>query len=162
MALAAGHCLTQAMYSSDIMRAYRVGYGSIVSRKGRDRHGIGRIDKRLYKPISQQSMQASIAGFEWDDGNRDKCRTHDVLPAAIEAALRGPLGVFPDPAHSGSEERFKAIGRTDEGRHVLIVFTLRRRGNATFIRPISARYMHRKEIAHYEKAVAEAGERQGR
>ena len=31
------------------------------------------------------------------------------------------------------------------------VFTLRHKGNAMLIRPISARYMHKKEIAAYEK-----------
>ncbi len=75
--------------------------------------------------------------------------------------LRGPLAVFPDPGHSGIEERFKAIGCTDEGRSVPVVFALRKRGDETFIRPVSARYMHRKKIEHYEKAAAEAAKRQG-
>jgi len=46
----------------------------------------------------------------------------------IESLFRRPLVVFPDPAHSAGETRFKAIGRTDEGRSVLIVFTLRAQG----------------------------------
>ena len=75
--------------------------------------------------------------------------------------FRGPLAVFADIAHSASEERFKAIGRTNEGRSVLVVFTLRRRGDDMFIRPVSARYMHRKEVAHYEKEGANAAKRQG-
>jgi len=79
----------------------------------------------------------------------------------IASLFHRPLGVFPDPAHSDAEERFKAIERTDDGRGVLIVFTLRERGDAMFIRPFSARYMHRKEIKHYEKAIAEAEKRQG-
>jgi predicted DNA binding CopG/RHH family protein len=49
--------------------------------------------------------------------------------------------VFPDPEHSNREERFKAIGRTEAGRAMLIVFTLRVRGGETLIRPISARYI---------------------
>jgi uncharacterized protein len=65
------------------------------------------------------------------------------------------LLVFGDPAHSGTEERFKAIGRTDNGRGVLIVFTLRKKGADTFARPLSARYMHKKEMEHYEKEVEE-------
>jgi uncharacterized DUF497 family protein len=64
--------------------------------------------------------------------------------------------VFPDPEHSALEERFKAIGATDAGRNMLVVFTLRRRDEATYIRPISARYMHRKEVECYEKTVAAA------
>jgi uncharacterized DUF497 family protein len=56
--------------------------------------------------------------------------------------------------HSPTEERFKAIGTTAEGRHVFVVFTLRRRDSATLIRPITARYMHRKEGEYYEKTAS--------
>ena len=59
--------------------------------------------------------------------------------------------VYPDPAHSQSEERMLAIGRTARARLVLVAFTLRHRSRATLIRPISARYMHKKEIEHYER-----------
>lgn len=38
-----------------------------------------------------------------------------------------------------------------DGRHIFVVFTLRDRGADRLIRPISARYMHRKEIEHYEE-----------
>jgi uncharacterized DUF497 family protein len=61
--------------------------------------------------------------FDWDAGNREKCRKHGVSPAEIEAMLAKPFAVFPDPAHSGSEERFKAIGMNDGGRHIFAVFT---------------------------------------
>jgi uncharacterized DUF497 family protein len=70
-----------------------------------------------------------------------------------------PITVLPDPEHSGAEERFKAIGTTTAGRAVFLTFTLRQRRNAALIRPISARYMHRKEIAHYEKEAAKAQNR---
>jgi uncharacterized DUF497 family protein len=32
-----------------------------------------------------------------------------------------------------------------------VAFTLRRRGGRTFLRPLSARYMQKKEIAAYER-----------
>jgi uncharacterized DUF497 family protein len=96
-----------------------------------------------------------VAGFEWDQGNRDKCRKHGVSLAAIERLFAGPLLVFRDSAHSRVEERFKAIGMTDSGRGVLVVFTLREQSGAMFVRALSARYMHRKEVEHYEKAVEE-------
>jgi uncharacterized protein len=80
-----------------------------------------------------------VAGFEWDEANREKCQVHGVTVAAIEACFRHPVAVFPDPAHSQVETRFKAIGKTNRGRNVLIVFTLRTRTGQTFIRPISAR-----------------------
>lgn len=105
------------------------------------------------------SMNPVVAGFDWDDANRDKCRKHGISLAAIESLFRRPVSVFPDPAHSTVETRFKAIGTTDDGRSVLIVFTLRRRGGDTLIRPISARYMHRKEIEHFEEEAAKAAKR---
>lgn len=104
-------------------------------------------------------MKSGVAGFEWDKGNRDKCQKHGVSLAVIESLFRGPLAVFPDPLHSEAEERFKAIGRTGDGRGVLIVFTLRKQGGHTLIRPLSARYMHRKEVEHYEEEAARAEER---
>jgi uncharacterized protein len=104
-------------------------------------------------------MDPRVAGFEWDHANRDKCQKHGVSIAAIESAFRRPIAVIPDPRHSTAEERFKAIGVTDEGRHVLIVFALRSRGGETFIRPISARYMHRREVRYYEETAAKTGDR---
>jgi len=100
-----------------------------------------------------------IAGVDWDDANREKCRKHGVSLAEIEVLFHRPLAVFPDPAHSRSETRFKAIGTTDKGRRVLIVFTLRKRGSETLLRPISARYMHRKEVKYYEEEAAKTAKR---
>ena len=56
--------------------------------------------------------------FNWDAGNREKCRKHGVSTAEIEAMLQRPFGVFPDPEHSGNEERFKAVGTNDAGRYI--------------------------------------------
>src|SRR5947199_8667 len=98
-------------------------------------------------------MDTRVAGFDWNRANRDKCQQHGVSIRSIEAAFEKPIAVVPDPAHSRAEERFKAIGATAEGRHVLIVFALRSRNGEIFIRPISARYMHRKEVDYYEKAA---------
>jgi len=95
-----------------------------------------------------------LAGFDWDDGNFIKCQKHGVTPEEIEGLFQHQVAVFPDPGHSGAEERFIAIGRTAVGRRILLVFTLRRRGVGTFVRPVSARFMHKKEIEHYEKAIA--------
>ncbi|MCW5695919.1 MAG: BrnT family toxin [Bauldia sp.] len=94
----------------------------------------------------------AIAGIEWDQGNRDKCQRHGVSLAEIEALfLENRVRVRPDPAHSEAEERFHAIGATEAGRYVFLVFTLRERETGTFVRPISARYMHGKEIRRYEQ-----------
>ena len=102
-----------------------------------------------------------IVGFEWDRGNRSKCQKHGVSLAEIEAVLLPTAGsfVFPDARHSSGEPRFIAIGRTEAGRGVFAVFTLRRHGEETFIRPVSARYMHRKEVEYYEKEISHSQNR---
>jgi uncharacterized DUF497 family protein len=84
-------------------------------------------------------------------GNRAKCEKHGLSVSVIEDLFARPLAVLPDAAHSQSERRFRAIGRTEEGRGVFIVFAFRDKGDEVLIRPISARYMHQKEIEAYEK-----------
>ena len=51
-------------------------------------------------------MTDVLAGFGWDEGNRKKCQKHGVSLDEIEAALSGPMRVFPDPAHSAVETRY--------------------------------------------------------
>jgi uncharacterized DUF497 family protein len=96
-------------------------------------------------------MDAALSGFDWDRGNREKCQKHGVSIAEIEALFAQPLAVRPDDAHSGSEQRFLAVGRGAGGRAIFLVFTLRRRGGRTYVRPITARYMHKREFQRYEK-----------
>ena len=69
------------------------------------------------------------------------------------------LYIFPDLKHSQSEERYIALGVTDEGRHIFVAFTLRKICEKTYIRPISSRYMHQKEIDHYEKEITRIANR---
>jgi uncharacterized DUF497 family protein len=99
-----------------------------------------------------------FAGFDRDRGNRNKCQEHGVSIAEIESLFDHVVRIAPDLAHSLTEERFKAIGKTDTGRNVLVAFTLRRRGESSLIRPVSARYMHQKEVAHYEKETSNSKE----
>jgi len=96
-------------------------------------------------------MAVHADGFDWDMGNRAKCEKHGLSVSAVESLFSRPLAILPDTAHSEDERRFRAIGRADNGRGVFIVFTLRRRGEEVLIRPISARYMHKKEIEAYEE-----------
>lgn len=90
-------------------------------------------------------------GFEWDEGNWPKCSKHGLSKQDIEEVLSSsPVApvVMPDP--SPDEPRMRAIGQTAAGRYVFLVFMLRKHGESTLLRPISARYMHMKEIKHYE------------
>jgi uncharacterized protein len=106
-------------------------------------------------------MISTIIGFDWDRGNRDKSQKHGVSIDVIESLFARPISVFPDPQHSAQKRRYKAIGRTADGRGVLIVFTLRVRAGETLIRPISARYMRRQEMDYYEEEAAKTRQRQG-
>lgn len=100
-----------------------------------------------------------LAGFDWDLGNRDKCGKHGVSRDEIEEVfVTGGARVYPDPRHSGQETRFLAIGRTGSGRYVFVAFTLRSRPDGPYLRPISARYMHQKEVRRYEEDNSGFGE----
>lgn len=91
-------------------------------------------------------------GFDWDGGNRDKCQKHGLSIAEIEDVFSQPVMVLPDKENPQAEERFRAIGTTSKSRQVFVVFTLRKQGHSVLIRPISARYMHKKEVESYEKS----------
>lgn len=93
----------------------------------------------------------NTSGFDCDEGNLAKCQKHGLSVQTIESLFTRPLAVFPDPDHSQTERRFRAVGRTNKGRGVFMVFTLRHKGNEIFIRTISARYMHKKEMEVYEE-----------
>lgn len=93
------------------------------------------------------------AGFDWDDSNREKCRKHGVSIQEIESVFVASVRTAPDVKHSAEEDRLIAVGRTDEGRPVFVVFTIRQREQGLLIRPLSARYMHRKEAARYEEST---------
>ena len=60
----------------------------------------------------------------------------------------GSPAVMSDP--HPHEPRMRAISKTLAGRYVFLVFMLRKAGGQTWLRPISRRYMHQKEIDDYE------------
>jgi uncharacterized DUF497 family protein len=88
-------------------------------------------------------------GFEWDAGNATKSwERHGVSNAECEEVFfLAPL-VVEDAGHSSVEGRFLALGRTVNGRRLLVVFTVR----GERIRVISARPMSRRERRAYEQA----------
>jgi|SRR5882724_3351486 len=92
-----------------------------------------------------------FAGFDWDRGNRKKCQKHGLSLAEIESVFDRPVVILPDAENSKDERRFRAIGTTANGRNAFVVFTQRKGGDGVLIRPISARYMHKKEVDLYEK-----------
>lgn len=89
-----------------------------------------------------------IIDFDWDDGNWPKCGKHGVSRKEIEEVLLGEPMVMEDP--HPTESRMRAIGKTEAGRYVFLVFMYRDVQWQQKLRPISARYMHQKEIDYYE------------
>lgn len=81
---------------------------------------------------------------------RNAAGTAVPLPRSRACSAVAP-GVYDDPDHSEQERRLRAIGPTSAGRYMLVAFTVREQHGRTLIRPISARYMHGKEIQHYER-----------
>lgn len=97
-------------------------------------------------------MDEGVAGFDWDKGNRAHCQKHGVTIAEIEALLSDEPHVAPDLKHVPLEDRLIAVGRTTKGRPLFVAFTVREKLGQLMIRPVSARYMHVKEIKGYEEA----------
>ena len=97
-----------------------------------------------------------ISGFDWDAGNREKCQAHGLSTEDIEAIIRGATHVAPDVAHSAAESRFLGVGQSLTGRYVFVAFTLRQIDERRLIRPISARFMHLKEVRHYDSQIKKA------
>lgn len=91
---------------------------------------------------------AQATGFEWNAGNLEKnWHKHQVSAAECEQVFfNKPLVAAPDVAYSQQEVRVFALGQTDLGRLMFVVFTVR----GTLIRVISARNMSRKERKVYE------------
>ena len=97
-------------------------------------------------------MDVTAAGFDWDRGNRVKCQKHGVSIEDVEYLMKSGPRIVPDVEHSRREDRFIAVGRSLKGRPMFVAFTLREKDGERFIRPVSARYMHKKESERYEEA----------
>lgn len=89
-------------------------------------------------------------GFDWDEGNKNKNATkHSVSWLECEQIFfNKPLLLEEDIHHSHTEQRFYALGKTDENRQLFVAFTIRN----NLIRVISARDMSKRERKYYEQA----------
>jgi len=88
-----------------------------------------------------------VARFQGDEGNADKnWKRHGVTqPEAEQVFFNKPILVTSDPGHSEKEERLFALGQTDVGRRLAVVFVIR----GESLRVISARPMSRQERRIY-------------
>lgn len=90
----------------------------------------------------------NVTGFEWDEGNTDKSAIkHGVSPLESEEIFANdPLLIAMDLKHSQQEARYIALGKTDLGKRLCAIFTVREAN----IRIISVRFMSQKERAIYD------------
>ena len=100
----------------------------------------------IYKKLDR------CTGFQWDKDNTEKnWLKHWVSPSECEQVFFDlPLVASEDIKHSQEEDRYYALGKTDMGRRLFLVFTIRK----NHIRIISARDMNKKErqvYINYEK-----------
>lgn len=103
-------------------------------------------------------MIKTVEGFDWDAGNIRKCEIHGLAMTDIEDVFSRPLHILADSQHSEREDRFIAVGKAADGRGIFVGFTLRPGKKGFLIRPITARFMHKREVEKYEKAVAKTKE----
>ena len=94
------------------------------------------------------NLLKNCEGFDWDQGNEEKnWDLHQVKKTEAEQVFfNQPLIVF-DTYAQNDEKRLLALGVTNAGRALTIVFTVRKK---KLIRVISARDMSRKERKAYE------------
>ncbi len=92
-------------------------------------------------------------GFEWDKGNCNKNLVkHKVSDTECEQVFfNQPFVSSSDVRHSHEEPRYHALGKTDAGRRLFIVYTIRKQ----LIRVISARDMNRNEKREHERLEGE-------
>jgi uncharacterized DUF497 family protein len=98
--------------------------------------------------VGLEQLSAS-SGFEWDEGNSEKnWARHRVTRSECEQVFFNlPFVLADDRKHSHDEARYYALGQTDKGRKLFVVFTLR----VSLIRVISARNMNRAEARVYDE-----------
>ncbi|MCI0867376.1 MAG: BrnT family toxin [Chloroflexi bacterium] len=95
---------------------------------------------------------SSARGFQWDQGNAEKnWDTHRVSQIECEQVFfNRPVVVVEESVREQTEPGYYALGQTDPGRLLFVVFTIR----GQLIRVISARDMSRPERRAYQNARA--------
>jgi uncharacterized DUF497 family protein len=98
--------------------------------------------------MKSEDLLGNCTGFDWDQGNLLKnWEKHEVSGSECEQIFfNKPLVVGPSEKKSEIENRYFVLGKTDIGRQLFLVFTIRKQ----LIRVISARDMSRKERKIYE------------
>lgn len=92
----------------------------------------------------------NLEGFEWDEGNEQKSfLKHGITPLEAEEAFFNPNFMSADASHSQKEKRYRLLGRTNNNKVLIIVFTIRNNK----VRIISSRLANKKERIIYAQAL---------
>jgi uncharacterized protein len=86
----------------------------------------------------------SIEGFEWDAADVGHILLHSVAPFEVEQAAGGKHAIIPAKTVKGAS-RWKLFGKTDAGRCLVVVFTVRRKR----VRTVTAYEMNALERRKY-------------
>ena len=89
--------------------------------------------------------------FEWDPrkAEANAAKNGVSFDEAVTVFLDPDALDGPDLQHSSAESRFRRLGRSVDGRVLMVAYTIRRRGDAEAIRLISARRASHRERAAY-------------
>lgn len=100
-----------------------------------------------------------IEGFEWDKGNLEHIKKHNVDYRECEQVFfNKPVIFIFDPKHSIKEKRYRVLGESDQERKLALAITLRARK----ITVITARGQSRKERKFFETERRLVGEKHGK
>lgn len=93
-------------------------------------------------------MYNIMEAFDWDEANKLKnWIKHKVsIKECEEVLFNRPTVEYKDIKHSFKEDRFGILGKTDSGRRLHVIFTVRENK----IRVISARDQNKEERKYYE------------
>ncbi len=83
--------------------------------------------------------------FDWDPGNEDHVRKHDVEPREAEEALRDPRRLGVGAYNVQGERRWAVLAATESGRILFLVFTRRE----PMVRVVTARDARKREKRRY-------------
>jgi uncharacterized DUF497 family protein len=89
-----------------------------------------------------------LKGFAWDAANVGHILRHSVEPAEVEEAATRPNVIIAAKTVNG-ESRWKLFGTSADGRHLVVVFTIRRK----LFRTVTANEMNVTEREKYAPQI---------
>ena len=102
--------------------------------------------------VASKSTRSWKPEQDWHVGIEQTKRVGDSSPARYVVQ---PIAINARPnfRHPVDEQRFIAIERNQNGQPIFTAFTFLERDGVLLIRPVSARYLHKEEVAKYEKSI---------